>query len=174
MSVSDPRAGRIRKCARAGVAQSQQSREGAARPPARPQPGFREQSPAGQRGLHPGPRSPVPTRSEEGSGSVGLGEEEEEGGTTDRTAPRRKPDRKGPERLSPPLRQDAALLRSPGGSRGPGRPCAAPPLPLRRPRGPAGVRLTQHANHLQRHRLRRRHRPVTSPPRPPPPLPPWA
>lgn len=46
------------------------------------------------------------------------------------------------------------------------------PLP-RRPRGPAGVRQKTHTNHLQRHRLLRRHRPVTSPPQPPP-LPPWA
>lgn len=75
-------------------------------------------------------------------------------------SPRRAPSRFEILRGPAPEEPEAAAL----GAR-------APPLPLRHPRGPAGVRLTQHANHLQRHRLRRRHRPVTSPPRP---LPPWA
>lgn len=133
----------------------------------RPQPGVRERSPAHQRGRHPDPRSsPAPWgEAEVRDSGAGRRHGEKETGR----------DRGDSDRQSAP---GAVLFL--GLSEGPSskkpeaaaQAARAPPLPLRRPRGPAGVRLTQHANHLQRHRLRRRHRPVTSPPRPPPPS--WA
>lgn len=54
-------------------------------------------------------------------------------------------------------------------------PALAPPLPPSpdAPKAPPACERKQNTNHLQRHRLLRRHRPVTSPPQPPP-LPPWA
>lgn len=55
--------------------------------------------------------------------------------------------------------------------RGPGSRAPSPSPDA--PRAPPACERKQNTNHLQRHRLLRRHRPVTSPPQPPP-LPPWA
>lgn len=59
--------------------------------------------------------------------------------------------------------------------RGAGAPLARHPSPLPpdAPKAPPACERKQNTNHLQRHRLLRRHRPVTSPPQPRP-LPPWA
>ena len=68
--------------------------------------------------------------------------------------------RKSPSPARLPLGARARLARPP------------PPSPDA-PKAPPACERKQNTNHLQRHRLLRRHRPVTSPPQPPP-LPPWA